>query len=226
MSQDYVVDVYLSVRLEAGSLHFVNYLICATFYYLDQKVTLFLHLQNAVVPQTEKPPASRCHSSSSSNGFRLCKNGLQGSGIHFLSSQIFPRSSRKRFDKMSFGATKMHRRWRCIFDLRPKRNPAPSGAAFFYPRRYAAAPRGSRGKTPGPPPVGFASEDLYLSRAPLCCQVTDRQCDSPLEVHLEVHHSSTKCLRTNTITSQRCTAGQLERKAKAWLEVHFVEGKT
>ena len=105
MSQDYVVDVYLSVRLEAGSLHFVNYLICATFYYLDQKVTLFLHLQNAVVPQTEKPPASRCHSSSSSNGFRLCKNGLQGSGIHFLSSQIFPRSSRKRFDKMSFGAT-------------------------------------------------------------------------------------------------------------------------
>ena len=34
----------------------------------------------------------------------------------------------------------MHRRWRCIFDLRPKRNPAPSGAAFFYPRRYAAAP--------------------------------------------------------------------------------------
>ena len=95
------------MRLEAGSLHFVNYLICATFYYLDQKVTLFLHLQNAVVPQTEKPPASRCHSSSSSNGFRLCKNGLQGSGIHFLSSQIFSRSSRKRFDKMSFGATKM-----------------------------------------------------------------------------------------------------------------------
>ena len=50
-----------------------------------------------------------------------------------------------------------------IFDLRPKRNPAPSGAAFFYPRRYAAAPRGCRRKTPGPPPVGFASEVWNLS---------------------------------------------------------------
>ena len=41
LPQDYVVDVYLSVRLEAGSLHVANYLICATFYYLDPKETLF-----------------------------------------------------------------------------------------------------------------------------------------------------------------------------------------
>ena len=36
-----MVDVYLSVRLEAGSLHLANYLIRATLYYLDAKVTLF-----------------------------------------------------------------------------------------------------------------------------------------------------------------------------------------
>ena len=36
-----MVDVYLSVRLEAGSLHLANYLICATFYYLDPKEILF-----------------------------------------------------------------------------------------------------------------------------------------------------------------------------------------
>ena len=41
LPQEYVVDVYLSVRLEAGSLHLANYLIRATFYYLDAKVTLF-----------------------------------------------------------------------------------------------------------------------------------------------------------------------------------------
>ena len=52
-----------------------------------------------------------------------------------------------------------------IFDLRPKRNPAPSGAAFFYPRRYAAAPRGCRGKTPGLPPVGFAFRKKFDSRS-------------------------------------------------------------
>ena len=36
-----MVDVYLSVRLEAGSLHLANYLIRATFYYLYVKVILF-----------------------------------------------------------------------------------------------------------------------------------------------------------------------------------------
>jgi hypothetical protein len=41
LPQDYVVDVYLSVRLEAGSLHVANYLIRATFYYLYAKVILF-----------------------------------------------------------------------------------------------------------------------------------------------------------------------------------------
>ena len=40
--QDYVVDVYLSVRLEAGSLHLANYLIRATFYYLVAKVAIIL----------------------------------------------------------------------------------------------------------------------------------------------------------------------------------------
>ena len=42
LPQDYVVDAYLSVRLEAGTLHLANYLIRATFYCLDAKVTLFL----------------------------------------------------------------------------------------------------------------------------------------------------------------------------------------
>ena len=37
-----MVDVYLSVRLGAGTLHLANYLIRATFYCLDAKVTLFL----------------------------------------------------------------------------------------------------------------------------------------------------------------------------------------
>ena len=78
--------------------------------------------ESQLYPKWKTPPASWCHSSSSSCCFRSCKCGLQGSGIHFLSSQIFSKSSRKRFDKMSFGATKMHRRWRCIFDLRSKRN--------------------------------------------------------------------------------------------------------
>ena len=36
---------------------------------------------------------------------QVMKCGLQGSGIHFRSSQIFSRFSRKRGDKMSFGAT-------------------------------------------------------------------------------------------------------------------------
>ena len=65
----------------------------------------FFHLQNSVVPQVEKPVASRCHSSSSETCLRSCKYGLQGSGIHVLSSQIFSKSSRKRFDNMSLGAT-------------------------------------------------------------------------------------------------------------------------
>ena len=38
MPQDYVVDVYLPVRLEAGSLHLANYLIHTTFYNLTAKV--------------------------------------------------------------------------------------------------------------------------------------------------------------------------------------------
>ena len=63
--------------------------------------------ESQLYPKWKTPPASWCHSSSSSCCFRSCKCGLQGSGIHFLSSQIFSRSSRKRFDKMSFGATKM-----------------------------------------------------------------------------------------------------------------------
>ena len=79
-------------------------------------------------PKWKTPPASWCHSSSSSCCFRSCKCGLQGSGIHFLSSQIFSRSSRKRFDKMSFGATKKHRH--------------VGGAFLFY------APRPSRAAQP------------------------------------------------------------------------------
>ena len=66
-------------------------------------------------PKWKTPPASWCHSSSSSCCFRSCKCGLQGSGIHFLSSQIFSKSSRKRFDKMSFGATKKHRHTAVLF---------------------------------------------------------------------------------------------------------------
>ena len=41
MPQDYVVDIYLSVRLEAGSLHLANYLILATFYCLAAKIVIF-----------------------------------------------------------------------------------------------------------------------------------------------------------------------------------------
>jgi hypothetical protein len=89
LPQDYVVDVYLSVRLEAGSLHVANYLIRATFYYLYAKVILF--------------PSSAKHSCTP-RGKHLLLHGVM-SGIHFLSSQIFSRSSRKKFDKMSFGAT-------------------------------------------------------------------------------------------------------------------------
>ena len=40
--QDYVEDVYLSVRLEAGTLHLANYLIHTTFYYLATKVTIII----------------------------------------------------------------------------------------------------------------------------------------------------------------------------------------
>ena len=40
LPQDYVVDVYLSVRLGAGTLHLAKYLIRATFYYLVAKVTI------------------------------------------------------------------------------------------------------------------------------------------------------------------------------------------
>ena len=40
LPQDNVVDVYLSVRLEAGTLHVANYLIRTTDYYLAAKVTI------------------------------------------------------------------------------------------------------------------------------------------------------------------------------------------
>ena len=40
LPQDYVVDVYLSVRLGAGALHLANYLILATFYYLAAKIDI------------------------------------------------------------------------------------------------------------------------------------------------------------------------------------------
>ena len=102
----------------------------------------------------EKLPASGGHSSSSTCCSRYCKCGLQGSGIHFRSSQIFSRSSRKKFDKMSFGATKMHRCGDAFSIYAPRGIRRLPGAAFFHPRRYAAAPRGCRGKTPGPPPIG------------------------------------------------------------------------
>ena len=36
------MDVYLSVRLEAGTLHLANYLIRATVYYLDAKVVIII----------------------------------------------------------------------------------------------------------------------------------------------------------------------------------------
>ena len=42
MPQEYVVDVYLSVRLEAGTLHLANYLILVTVYYLAAKVAIIL----------------------------------------------------------------------------------------------------------------------------------------------------------------------------------------
>ena len=42
LPQDNVVDVYLSVRLEAGTLHVANYLIRTTDYYLVAKVRIFL----------------------------------------------------------------------------------------------------------------------------------------------------------------------------------------
>ncbi len=37
LPQEYVMDVYLSVRLEAGTLHLANYLIRITVYYLGSK---------------------------------------------------------------------------------------------------------------------------------------------------------------------------------------------
>ena len=53
---------------------------------------------------------------------------------------------------MSFGATKMPGCGPGIFDIHPKRNPAPSGAAFFYPRASRC-------------PEGLPEEDLWtLSR--------------------------------------------------------------
>lgn len=58
------------------------------------------------VPQEELSPVFYGCLSSSSSCFKSRKCGLQGSGIHFLSSQIFSRSSRKRFDIISLGATK------------------------------------------------------------------------------------------------------------------------
>ena len=42
LPQDNVVDVYLSVRLEAGTLHLAKYLIRATVYYLVAKVAIIL----------------------------------------------------------------------------------------------------------------------------------------------------------------------------------------
>ena len=42
MPQDYVMDVYLSVRLEAGTLHLANYLIRTTVYYLAAKVAIII----------------------------------------------------------------------------------------------------------------------------------------------------------------------------------------
>ena len=42
LPQDYVVDVYLSVRLEAGALHLAKYLILATFYYLAAKIAIII----------------------------------------------------------------------------------------------------------------------------------------------------------------------------------------
>ena len=62
--------------------------------------------------------------------------------------------------------------------------------------------------SPDTPSVGFASEDLHLVSAPLCCQVADKQCDRFAEVHFTVHLCNTKCLKTNAIVSQRCTAGK------------------
>ena len=35
-------DVYLSVRLEAGTLHLANYLILTTFYFLATKLAIIL----------------------------------------------------------------------------------------------------------------------------------------------------------------------------------------
>lgn len=42
LPQDYAADVYLSVRLGAGTLHLANYLILAAFYNLIAKVAFFL----------------------------------------------------------------------------------------------------------------------------------------------------------------------------------------
>ena len=42
LPREYVEDVYLSVRLEAGTLHLANYLIRATVYYLVAKVAIIL----------------------------------------------------------------------------------------------------------------------------------------------------------------------------------------
>ena len=57
---------------------------------------------------------------------------------------------------------------RCFFDIRPKRNPAPSGAAFFYPRA-SRCPEGRPGEDPRTPsrrlrlrglePIVFQSSD-------------------------------------------------------------------
>ena len=107
----------------------------------------------------EKPPASGSHSSLSTCCSIYCKCGIQGSGIHFLSSQILSRSSRKRFDIMSRGATKMPGCGPGIFDIRPKRNPAPSGAAFFYPRA-SRCPQGLPGEDPLPLRIYFRTRPI------------------------------------------------------------------
>ena len=67
--------------------------------------TFSIICKTQLYPKGKKPVATGCRSSSSETCLRSCKYGLQGSGIHVLSSQIFSKSSRKRFDNMSLGAT-------------------------------------------------------------------------------------------------------------------------
>ena len=45
LPQEYAVDVYLSVRLEAGTLHLANYLIHYAVYFLLQRYNNYLKKQ-------------------------------------------------------------------------------------------------------------------------------------------------------------------------------------